>query len=329
MNAPIRWGIVGCGDVCEVKSGPGFYKAPDSKLVAVMRRDGAKAKDFARRHNVPKWYDDAAKLIHDSEIDSVYIATPPKQHEEFTAAIAKAGKPVFVEKPMGRNHIECLHMIEACKAAKVPLFVAFYRRAQPRFQQVKQLIDSGTLGKINAVSVHLSAKMLPLKPGEKPGWRFDADLNGAGPFMDLACHTLDLLDYFLGPISEVHGFADSQTQAAPVEDIVTSTFRFNSGVLGTGTWCFSTHNPEWKDETTIHGSKGCVTFSTFGKQAHVLDCPNGPAISDIPFPQHVHQPLIENIVQTLLGRAQPLSTGESGARTNWVMDEMLKGWRNK
>ena len=96
----VRWGIVGCGDVTEVKSGPGFQKARGSALVAVMRRDAAKAEDYARRHGVPRWYADADALVHDPEVDAVYVATPPSTHCDYTRARRAAGKPVYVEKPM-------------------------------------------------------------------------------------------------------------------------------------------------------------------------------------------------------------------------------------
>src|SRR6187551_1308715 len=100
----INWGIIGCGDVSEVKSGPAFNKVNNSSLVAVMRRDGAKAKDYAHRHQVPKWYDDASLLINDPDVNAIYIATPPSSHEEYTIAAIDAGKPVYVEKPMTMNY---------------------------------------------------------------------------------------------------------------------------------------------------------------------------------------------------------------------------------
>src|ERR1044071_3205427 len=121
----IRWGIIGCGDVTEVKSGPAFQKARDSALVAVMRRDGDLARDYAQRHGVPRWYDNAEALIHDPEVDAVYVATPPYAHKEYTLMSARVGKPVYVEKPMAMNHEECQVMIKACQAAGVPLLVAY------------------------------------------------------------------------------------------------------------------------------------------------------------------------------------------------------------
>src|SRR3954452_10240835 len=96
----IRWGIIGCGDVTEVKSGPGFQKATGSALVAVMRRDGDKARDYARRHGVARAYDNADDLIQDPEVDAVYIAPPPSSHADLALRTSAAGKPCLVEKPM-------------------------------------------------------------------------------------------------------------------------------------------------------------------------------------------------------------------------------------
>ena len=104
----VNWGIIGVGDVTEIKSGPAFYKVEHSNLVAVMRRNSEKAADYARRHNVTKWYGDAMELINDSQVDAVYIATPPDSHASYAIAAMLAGKPVYVEKPMARSHRECL-----------------------------------------------------------------------------------------------------------------------------------------------------------------------------------------------------------------------------
>lgn len=144
----IRFGIIGCGNVTEVKSGPGFQKADQSALVAVMRRNGDLAQDYARRHGVPRWYTDAQALIDDPEVDVVYVATPPGSHLEYTLAAARAGKPVYVEKPMALNGAECDRMLAACREAQVPLYVAYYRRALPRFLKVKELLEAGAIGDI-------------------------------------------------------------------------------------------------------------------------------------------------------------------------------------
>ncbi len=106
----VRWGIIGCGNVTEFKSGPAFNKAEQSTLVAVMRRDAAKAEDYAKRHQVPRWYSDAQQLINDPEVDAVYIATPPDSHKDYALLVAAAGKICCVEKPMALNTAECIEM---------------------------------------------------------------------------------------------------------------------------------------------------------------------------------------------------------------------------
>jgi len=192
----IRWGIIGCGDVTEVKSGPGLQKADHSKLVAVMRRSGELAKDYAHRHGVPRWYDNAEALINDPEIDAVYIATPPSSHKQYTLLSAQAGKPVYVEKPMALTYEECQSMIQACQDAGIPLYVAYYRRALDRFLKIKSLLDSKAIGEVRFVSMILY-QPLPqdaLDPAALP-WRVQPEIAGGGYFVDLASHMLDFLDY--------------------------------------------------------------------------------------------------------------------------------------
>ncbi|MCQ6279394.1 Gfo/Idh/MocA family protein [Bacillus sp. EB600] len=322
----VRWGIIGCGDVTEVKSGPAFQKIENSELVAVMRRTGELAKDYAERHNVSKWYDDAAALIKDPNIDAIYIATPPSSHKEYTIKAAKAGKIVYVEKPMAKNFTECQEMIAACKEAGVPLYVAYYRRALPRFVKIKELLENKTIGDIRFVSTTQYQKASEdVKDSRSLPWRVQPELAGGGLFFDLASHTLDLLDFLLGPIQALQGFASNQAGYYRAEDIVTGTYLFQSGIHGVGNWCFSAF--ENIDVNEIVGSLGKITFSTFGNEPIVLMTANGTEQWSFEPPQHVHQPLVETIVADLTrDSGQCPSTGETGARTNWVMGEMVKDY---
>lgn len=319
----IRWGIIGCGNVTEVKSGPGFQKARNSALVAVMRRDGVLAADYARRHGVPRWYDDAEALINDPEVDAVYIATPPNAHHDYTLAVAKAGKPVYVEKPMALNHAECQRMVTACQAAGVPLWAAYYRRRLPRFLKVKELIDAGAIGAPRTVTVRFYRNWVQPTDGQLP-WRVDPTIAGGGFFVDLASHTLDYLDYFLGPITQVQGHAGNQGGHYRAEDVVAGSFVFASGVYGTGIWSFDTY--QRLDETEIIGTQGKVTFSSFGTEPIRLTTATGVTEFPEPTPEHIQQPLIQTIVDELNGLGRCPSTGESAARTNWVMDQLLQGY---
>lgn len=324
----IRWGIVGCGNVTEVKSGPAFQKARNSALVAVMRRNGELARDYARRHGVPKWYDDADALIADHEVDAVYVATPPSSHLEYTLKAAAAGKPVYVEKPMALDFAECQTMIDACRDAGVPLFVAYYRRALPRFLKVKELIRSGAIGDVRFVNVtlHEPPAANVLDASALP-WRVRPELAGGGLFVDLASHMLDFLDDALGPICDVRGIAGNQAHLYPAEDIVTGAFRFESGVQGVGTWCFSTF--EKQDRTEIVGSRGRISYVTFDASPIVLETTEARSEFAIDNPPHIQQPLIQLVVDELNGRGRSPSTGESAARTSRVMDRMLATVRGR
>lgn len=318
----LNWGIIGCGDVTEVKSGPAFNKVPHSSLVAVMRRDAAKAADYAKRHQVPTWYDDADALIHDPNVNAVYVATPPDTHADYAIRAMRAGKPVYVEKPMALNADQCEVMNQVSRETGVPLFVAFYRRALPYFLKVKELIDQKVIGDIRYVRVQLNWQPRPEELSEQPqlGWRVLPEISGGGHFHDLAAHQFDFLEYALGPIKTARGIARNQAGLYAADDIVIANFEFESGVLGVGSWCF-TANPEQRTETTeLIGSAGKITFSFFEKFLIKVETATGSDDITVPFPAHVQQPLIELIVKDLRGEGKSPSTGETGARSSKILD---------
>ncbi|GGD13521.1 Gfo/Idh/MocA family protein [Pontibacillus salipaludis] len=320
----IRWGIIGCGDVTEVKSGPGFQLAANSSLVAVMRRNGELAKDYAERHNVPKWYDKAEDLVHDTEVDAVYIATPPGSHKEYTEMVAKAGKPVYVEKPMALNTEECQAMIDVCEEHGVPLYVAYYRRRLPRFLKVKELLDEGAIGDVRFVTMEQTQQLLEKDENGEWPWRVRPEVSGGGLFYDVASHTLDLFDYLLGPIEDVKGYAANQSDSYPAEDSVSGSFQFESGVMGTGVWNFASYKNE--DQNRIVGTKGEIVFSTFDEVPVKLMNQFGTEEFHIDRPSPIQQQLIQTIVDELIGKGQSPSTGRSALRTNRVMDKMVQDY---
>jgi predicted dehydrogenase len=317
----VRWGILGCGDVCEVKSGPGFQRADGSALVAVMRRDQKLAEDFAARHGVAAAYADADALIADPNVDAVYIAAPPGNHLELALKVAAAGKPAYVEKPMARNHQECLRMVEAFEQAKLPLFVAYYRRALPRFSKAKELLDAGAIGKVQRIDVRYSSDgQLRHSVGALP-WRLQARHAGGGLFLDLASHTLDVLDFLFGALENVSGEAINVAAPGDVEDRVVMRFQTPAGAIGSGSWNFS--SPGKEDLIQIEGADGSLRFSTFGDSPVELVSGSKTERFDLPNPRHIQQPLIQMMVDQLRGRGTCPSTGVSGARTSAVMDQAL------
>ena len=319
----VRWGMVGCGDVTEVKSGPGFQNVPGSTLTAVMRRDRAKAEDYARRHGVPRVHDRAAALVEDPAVDAVYVATPPSTHLEIARMAAAAGKPCLVEKPMAMNHAECMAMIEAFRARRVPLWVAYYRRALPRFLAVRERLASGAIGTLTSVHVNVTER---LAAGPVLGnWRFDPAVAGGGLFVDLASHCIDLLDFFAGSIADARGFAVNTGGAYAAEDVTAAAFVFQSGLVGTGIWNFNA--PEKTDSMVFMGTYGTITTPVFTDGDVLIDVDGRLDVLPIRNPPHVHQPLIQTIVDEISGRGRCESSGESGARATWVMDRCLEGYR--
>jgi predicted dehydrogenase len=326
MPRTIRWGIIGCGDVTEKKSGPGFQKATNSDLVAVMRRTSEKARDYAQRHNVPKWYDNADKLINDPDVNAIYIATPPETHKEYTLRASAVKKPVYVEKPMARDFQECEAMIKACQENQVPLFVAYYRRSLPKFLKVKELLDSGIIGKPRSVRIVLTQMPQADQYGtESPPWRVIPNMSGGGFFFDLASHTFDLLDFYFGPISSAYGNAENQMNLYPGEDIVSASFQFENNIIGSGLWCFTSNIKE--DSIEIVGQIGKISFSTFSTVPVKIHLDDKSESITIDHPEHIQQPHIQSIVNELLGEGECPSHGNSAARTTRVMDQIIKNWR--
>jgi predicted dehydrogenase len=317
----VRWGIVGCGDVTEVKSGPGFQKATGSALVAVMRRDFAKAEDFARRHGVPRVHRRSEDLIVDPDVDAVYIATPPESHCELAERAAKAGKPCLVEKPMALNYAECQRMTATFRERGVPLWVAFYRRALPRFLLVRDLLRERAIGQPTSIHVELFDR---LTTGDAArAWRFDPAVSGGGLVFDRGSHTLDLVDFLTGPIEQVSGMSWNTGGAYEAEDVTVASFVVASGVPGTGVWNFNADAP--LDRLRFVGSEGTLVTPVFVDGDVVVTREEKSEVHAIRNPPHVHQPLIQTIVDELRGRGRCESTGDSGARTSWVLDQLRGG----
>ena len=320
----VRWGIIGVGDVTERKSGPGLQRAERSELVAVMRRSGDLAADYARRHGVPRWYSDADELINDPDVDAVYVATPPDSHRDYVLRVARAGKPVYVEKPMARTAAECEEMISACEGAGVDLFVAYYRRAMPRFATVKGLLTSGRIGELRSVVIR-NERPAPADGTGSEGWRVDPTISGGGHFVDLGSHTLDLLDWLLGPVTHASGVATNRGGRYPAEDLVTAALTFRSGVQGVGLWSYD--SSRYTDEVEVVGTEGSLRFSCFAGESLRLVTADGTEEIDAPYPEVVQLPLIQAVVDALTGVGASPSDGRSAVRTARVIDRLLSGYR--
>jgi predicted dehydrogenase len=322
----ISWGIIGCGNVTEVKSGPAFNKVPGSTLAAVMRRDAEKAKDYAARHHVPMWYADANELINDPNVNAIYVATPPDSHERYVLSALQAGKPVYVEKPMSTDLASCIRMADAAASTGVALTVAHYRRAVPMFVKIKELIHAGAVGDIRTVRLSmLQPDQSALIASTETNWRVDPAVGGLGGlFYDLAPHQLDLMFHFFGAIAESKGMSTNQAGLYEVRDIVSGLIHFENGILFNGTWCFTVAEELKEDLCEVIGSKGKISFPMFGNTVHVQ---KGSATDDINFihPEHIQQPMIEKVVQYFLGKGENPCTADEAVLSFQLMEKFVLG----
>jgi predicted dehydrogenase len=327
----VIWGIIGVGDVCEKKSAPAMNKIPNSKIKSVMRRNAVKAEDYAKRHHIPFWYCDEEDIFNDPEINAVYIATPPNAHAELTIKAAKAGKAVYVEKPMAANYADCLSMVDACEKANVPLYVAYYRRALPKFLKLRELLHQNAIGEVRMVQIEMYKPVPPdLVSYLERNWRVEPEIAGDGYFYDLASHQLDLMDFLFGPIQKAAGIASNQAHWYRADDIVVGNFSFESGIIGSGSWCFTSGKSAEKELTTIIGSKGQIQYNTFGNNPLILHSDvYGKFEYNYENPEHIEGPMIQLVIEDLLGVGSCPCTGIIGARTNNILEIISNPFKNQ
>lgn len=325
----VNWGIIGCGNVTEVKSGPAFNLVDRSQLVAVMRRNARLAEDYAGRHNVAKWYSNANDLINDSDINAIYIATPPDSHAEYAIKSMMAGKAVYVEKPMALNYSECKEMLDVSEKTGVPLYVAYYRRALPGFLRVKSLIEENQIGDIHTINIQLYKSPSEDELSGNPGWRVKPEISGGGHFFDLASHQLDYLDFLFGPVLEVKSIVTNQAGIYKAEDNVSAIFTFKNNITCTGSWSFSASSASNRDVMEIIGSKGSIQFSAFNFSPIKIIKANETQEFVYDRPEHVQFYLIKEVVSNLLGESGATSKGISAARTSKVLVEVVEEYYKK
>lgn len=315
----VRWGILGCGDVCEVKSGPAFNKVPHSALKAVMRRDRDKVIDFAKRHHVSRYYTDASDLIHDREVNAIYIATPPVNHEAYAIACMEAGKPVYIEKPVTLNSDSCERILQASRARGVKASVAHYRRGLPLFQKLRSVINSGAIGKPRLISCNTFQAATEKMKG--PGyWRTTPEISGGGLFFDLAPHQLDIFYWLFGKPTILHGYSQNQKGRYAAPDLTNVEAVFDNGAYLHGLWSFNLDASSDRDVCEIFGDEGCVKFSFFRAAELEVITARGSEKMALPFPENIQQPMIDAVVKFFRGEGENPCSLEDAWVTMRMMD---------
>jgi predicted dehydrogenase len=319
--ADARWGLIGCGDIARKRVAPALRDAEGGRLVSVSRARADLAEDFAKEFGAQRWYADWREQIRDPGIDAVYVATPVNQHAEQTVAAAEAGKHVLCEKPMALRAADCDRMIAACKANKVRLGVAYYRRFYPVVKRIKEMLDWEELGAVVLVQINCFEGFNP-KPWDARAWLVDPAHSGGGPMMDVGSHRLELLLNLLGPIRQAEGFLDKVRFERKVEDTGMAVLRFENGARGQITVTHAAAEP--RDTLDIYGTAGSIHVESLNRGDLRIVGPFGDRLESHPPHANLHQPLVEDFIAALRKMREPGVSGETGREVQRLLDQIYR-----
>ena len=188
----VRWGILGCSGIGKSRTIPGLLACENAELYAIAGRNEEKLKAYAEPFAPKKLYTDYQALLEDENVDAVYLPLPNGVHMEWVEKAAKAGKHILCEKPMALTEEQVREMFAAAKANGVLLEEAYaYRHAQLA-QKVKEIVDSGAIGRIR----YLESKHSTFDTN-RSGIRYQKG-NGGGAVYDVTCYNVSLASYLLG-----------------------------------------------------------------------------------------------------------------------------------
>lgn len=311
----ITWGMIGCGDVTEIKNGPGLYLAKNSCLKGITNRTISKADDWVKRHNHGIVYQSVDDLLADEEIDIVYIAVTPDKHMEFALACAKAGKHCLIEKPLAMDYKQGIEIKKAFDEVGKKAFVAFYRRSLNKFQKVKQLMDSGRIGKVEAINV---VRYVPAL-ADREQWRMKESISGGNIFTETDIHTLDFIDYIMGEVIEFHYSKSISNNDNTSFDSLSLDLKFKNGCIGAGQWLYNCKHS--LDRFEIIGREGIIQFQVFHNSSPILviDSQGSESIF-IEDSSHVGLNMQQLIVDELNGCGNFPGTIDAALRSLYIVD---------
>lgn len=322
----VVWGMIGCGNVTEVKNGPGLYKSEGSRVKTVYSRTHERAVDYASRHGIPNVARTVEELLADGEINAVYIATPPKYHRDYAIACLKSGKVPLIEKPMANRYSDCEDIMRVAEECGIPAYMLFYRRGLEKFIDIKRRIEAGEIGNVRFVSYREIRKPSPAELNrENPTWRLIPDISGGGKFLDVAVHVLDALQFIFGDIVDQRGFAVNRGGLYEPEDTVSATFTFESGLIMNGLWCYASYKND--EQLQIEGDAGRLTCGVMLHDDVVIETAAGTQVISYKIPEHIGMPYEQSIIDELRGKRKSNANLKSSANVTRVTDALLAEYR--
>ena len=252
--------ILGAGFITDIHVESYHRFIPEAEVVAVYARNADKAKAFAEKHHIEKWYSDVDATINESGCEIVDICLPNYLHADACIKAAKAGKHIIIEKPLAVTLEEADAMIDACKKAGVKLMYAEELCFAPKYERVRHLVKEGAVGEVYML------KQSEKHSGPHTDWFYDVNLAGGGVLMDMGCHAMEWFRWMLGNVKAKSVYASMSTvlhkERTKGEDNSVVIIEFENGVTAVAENSWAKHGG-MDDRSEVHGTGGVIYADLF------------------------------------------------------------------
>jgi UDP-N-acetyl-2-amino-2-deoxyglucuronate dehydrogenase len=322
LDRPIRFALVGCGRISANHIEALKQHHGRAELVAVCDNKPAVLQAAVAKTGAPG-FNSLDALLAGCDADIVTLATPSGLHPLQALRVAAAGRHVLSEKPMATKWDDGMAMVRGCRDAGVKLFVVKQNRLNPTMQLLKGAVEAGRFGRIFMVTVNVFWTR-PQRYYDDAPWRGRWDLDG-GAFLNQASHYVDMVDWLVGPVDNVHAYTATLARDIEAEDTGTMSLRLRSGGLASINVTMLTHGKNFEGSITILGERGTVRIG--GVAVNRVDHwefdearPEDAAVKDASYAAPSvygpgHPLYYDNVIATLRGEKQAQVDGYEGLRS--------------
>ena len=317
------FGIVGCGMVSPVHA-DSLMEIEDASLIAVCDVVEERSKAFAEKYGCQS-YADLRDMLARDDIEVVAVCVPPGFHCDVAIECARAGKHVIVEKPIEVNLDKADRIIEACEEAGVKLAVIFQNRFKKGAQALRKAVERGVLGRLYLGDAYVKW-FRPESYYESTSWRGTWDIEGGGALINQSIHTIDLLQWMMGPVESVFAYVTTARHDIEVEDLAVAMVKFENGAVGLIEGSTALY-PGVPTRLELHGERGSVVLESGAvkswdiEDARPEDMPGdtteetGTGSRDpMAFPITCHKAQIQDMIEAIREGREPLVNGREGRK---------------
>lgn len=314
----VNWGVISCSGIADKAVIPGINSAGNAKLYAISSRSKDKLDEFGKEHNPVKAYQSYSELLDDPEIDAVYIPLPNSMHYEWVLKAAEKKKHILCEKPLGITAQEVAEMKQVCEKNGVLLMEAFAYRHSPLTLKVKELVDSGVIGRVKFIESHFNYILTDLN-----NVRMIKELSGGSTF-DVGCYNINVIRYLAGSEPTSVFAAGKIGEKSGVDETSCIVMEFKESLKAVSYCSFECYD---RSEYTVVGEKGIievpVKFNTKGNVKVYIKDGSGTKEVDIECPDN-YMLEVEQFGRCILDGEKPLLSLEDSYQNARVIDEALK-----